>query len=182
MNRTDELLWRSRRFQVVRTHYPLDENTTETREVVRHVGAVAILPLVNERQVCLIRNFRVSIGQTLLELPAGTLEDNELPRLCAERELAEETGYHAASLREVHAFYPSPGILDERMHLFLAEGLTPGNPSRELSEHIENHILDWEDALQLADRGEIQDAKTLVGLFFYDRVLRRNLAKGDRRP
>ena len=168
----DELLLKTRRFNVVNAFHRVDANTVESREVIRHPGAVTILPWVNQQQICLIRNLRTSVGQTLLELPAGTLEPGESPDVCAQRELAEETGLRAASWRQLHAFYLSPGILDERMHLFLAKGITPGPPAREQGEHIENLIVDWNEALDMVATGEIQDAKTLVGILYYDQLLR----------
>jgi ADP-ribose pyrophosphatase len=168
----DELLLKTRRFNVVNAFHRVDANTVESREVIRHPGAVTILPWVNQQQVCLIRNFRMGVGQTLVELPAGTLEPDESPDVCAQRELAEETGLRAASWRQLHTFYLSPGILDERMHLFLAKGITPGTPAREQGEHIENLIVDWAEALDMVATGEIQDAKTLAGILYYDHLLR----------
>ncbi len=141
-----------------------------TKEVVRHPGAVVIIPLVSSDQVCLIRNHRVSVGQTLIELPAGTLEPGEPPLETAQRELLEETGYRCGSIRPLHAFYLSPGILDERMHLFVADQLQPGPPSREANEQIENLVVPWSEAMRMVSAGEIQDAKTLVGLLLWDRL------------
>jgi ADP-ribose pyrophosphatase len=158
------------RFTVVRESYPTSRGGERTREIVRHPGAVVILPLLDGGRVCLIRNFRVSVKQTLIELPAGTLEPPEEPIVTAERELAEETGYRAAKLRELHAFYLSPGILDEQMHLFLATGLTAGETAREAGEEIENLVLPWEEAVQMAVDGRIQDAKSIVGLLLADRL------------
>jgi ADP-ribose pyrophosphatase len=136
------------------------------REVVRHPGSVVIVPCVDDEHICLIRNYRLSVDQALIELPAGTLEDGESPHACAERELIEETGYRAAELSELTAFYAAPGILDEYMHLFLANGLTPGVAAREPGEEIENLVVTWDDALQRIARREIRDAKTIVGILF----------------
>lgn len=150
---------------------PTAEGNQREREVVRHPGAVTILPLLDDGRVCLIRNYRVSVDKTLIELPAGTLEPGEDPRVTAERELIEETGYRCAKIELLHAFYLSPGILDERMHLYIATGLTLGETAREEGELIENLLLPFEEALALIDRGEIQDAKTMAGLLFYERAL-----------
>ena len=106
--------------------------------MVRHPGAVTILPDLEDGRVCLIRNRRASVNKSLLELPAGTLEPGEDPVDCASRELAEETGYRSRSMKPIHEFFLSPGILDERMHLFHAQKLVPGYPEREPSEQIEN--------------------------------------------
>ena len=172
MSNESSVLLVTPRFTVVRESHPTSRGGVRTREIVRHPGAVVILPLLDDGRVCLIRNYRVSVKQTLIELPAGTLEPPEEPIVTAERELTEETGYRAAKLEELHAFYLSPGILDERMHLFLATGLTPGQPAREAGEEIENLVLPWEEAVQMALDGRIQDAKSIVGLLLVDRLKR----------
>src|SRR5688500_15876079 len=165
-----ELLLQTPRFRVVRETYVTSGGDMRSREIVRHPGAVVIVPLLDDGRVCLIRNWRVSVRQTLIELPAGTLEPPEPPQAAAARELAEETGYSAARIELVHHFYPAPGILDEKMHLFLAGGLTPGSPRREAGEEIENLLLPLDEAVALIFRGEIRDAKTLVGLLWAERL------------
>jgi ADP-ribose pyrophosphatase len=139
------------------------------RDVVLHPGAVAILPLVDAEHVCLLRNVRPATGETLWEIPAGTLEPNEPIEQAAARELAEETGYRAGRLHKLHAFYPSPGILSERTHLFLAEELTQGEMHLEADEAIEPHVVAWSQALAWCLDGTIRDAKTLVAILFWDR-------------
>jgi len=114
----------------------LDELTHEDgrpyrRDVVLHPGAVVILPLLDGERVVLLRNYRHAVGGTLWEVPAGTLEPPEPPEACAVRELIEETGYRAKKWRKLAEFYPSPGILSERMYLFAAEELTPGEMALE---------------------------------------------------
>lgn len=164
-----ETLLQTPRFRVVRETYGTSSGANRTREIVRHPGAVVLVPLLDDGRVCLIRNYRVSVQQTLIELPAGTLEPPEPPLACAQRELIEETGYRAASMEQLHAFYLSPGILDERMHLFLATGLTAGEPHREVGEEIENLLVPLAEAVAMIFRGEIQDAKTMVGLLWVER-------------
>ncbi|MBP90873.1 MAG: NUDIX hydrolase [Planctomycetaceae bacterium] len=161
------------RFRVEEVHQSLADGGTRTRAVVRHPGAVTIIPMVDSEHVCLIRNHRVSVQETLIELPAGTLEPPELPEATAYRELIEETGYRAQQLRSLHEFYLSPGILDERMHLFLAEELEFVGAQREPGEVIENLIVSWREAIKLVHDGVIQDAKTIVGLLMYDAILKR---------
>lgn len=158
------------RFRVEQVHQPLADGGTLTRAVVRHPGAVTIIPMVDPEHVCLIRNFRVSVQQTLVELPAGTLEPPDSPEATAHRELIEETGYRAGQLRQLHRFYLSPGILDERMHLFLAQQLDFVGARREPGEEIENLIVAWPEAIKLVRDGVIQDAKTIVGLLMYDAI------------
>jgi ADP-ribose pyrophosphatase len=167
-----KILLSGSRFHVEEVEQLLPDGATRTRQIVRHPGAVTILPLLDDGRVCLIRNFRISVEQTLIELPAGTLEPNEDPARTAERELIEETGYRAQSIAPLASFYLSPGILDERMHLFLATGLESVGAAREPGEQIENFVVPWPQAMDLIFQGAIQDAKTIVGLLYYDRLKR----------
>jgi len=168
-----ELLLKTKKFNVVRETVRTPGGNTKTREIVRHPGACVLVPLLDDGRVCLIRNFRISVNETLIELPAGTLEPNEPPHVTAERELIEETGYRATKIDLLHAFFLSPGILDEKMHLYLATGLTPGPTAREDGEEIENLVVPWPEAIDMVFRGAIKDAKTIVGLLWVDRS-RRN--------
>lgn len=161
-----DILYQARRFAVVQATQTTPTGKALSREVIRHPGAVVILPMVDDDHVCLIRSFRISVNRVLLELPAGTLEPNEPPAMTAERELIEETGYRADHMEFLHAFFLSPGILDERMHLYRATGLSLGPTAREEGEEIENLVLPLVEARQLIYRGEIQDAKTIVGLLW----------------
>lgn len=167
----EQLLLKTKRFQVVQVSEPRRDTTDAVRQIIRHPGAVTILPDLGDGRICLIRNHRLSVGRELIELPAGTLEPNEIPVDCARRELKEETGYQAQHFRLLHTFYLSPGILDERMYLFLAEGLVPGNPSREPGEQIENVVVTFQEAIEMVRHGRIEDAKTMVGLLYYNRFV-----------
>jgi ADP-ribose pyrophosphatase len=168
-----KLLLTTSRFRVEEVEQPVAGGGTRPRQIVRHPGAVTILPLVDDDHVCLIRNYRVSVERTLIELPAGTLEPGEAPEENARRELIEETGYTAGRIDKLHVFLLSPGILDEWMHLYVARDLALGPAAREPGEEIENLVVPWDEALAMIDRGEIQDAKTLVGLLWWDRARRR---------
>ncbi len=129
------------------------------RHVVRHPGGVAILP-VHGDDFLLIRNHRRAIEQTLLEVPAGTLEPGEDPRHAAVRELAEETGAVAGSWSSFGHLWPAPGFCDERLHLFIAEDLTLGAPHLEEHEEIECVLVPQSEAIKAAAAGEYPDAKT----------------------
>jgi len=126
--------------------------------------------MVDEDYVCLIQNYRVSVDRTLLEIPAGTLEGQATPLETARRELKEETGYEAATIKQIAWFYLSPGVLDEKMTVFVAESLTVGKPQREIGEDIENRVVKWDEAINMIFSGEITDAKTIAGLLIYDRM------------
>jgi len=155
------------RFAVEDVYQKLDDGSEHHRQIVRHPGAVVILPLVDDDHICMIYTYRVAIDRWILELPAGTLETGEPPIETASRELIEETGYRAASVRHAHSFNMSPGILDERMHFYVASGLRAGDPSREVGEQIANRIYSWSEVDQLLRDGKIEDAKTLVALLWY---------------
>ncbi len=167
---TPEILLQARRFRVEQVVQVAKDGSRHTREVVRHPGAVVILPLLSDGRICFVRNFRIAVRETLIELPAGTLEAGEDPAETALRELAEETGYRAGRIRRLLEFCMSPGILDERMHLFLAEDLRLGEMALEGGEEIEPFLASWDEALGMIERGEIRDAKTLVGLLYYGRL------------
>jgi ADP-ribose pyrophosphatase len=162
-------LLKTRRFQVVEETIARPDGTSATCQFITHPGSVAILPFVDESHVCLIRSRRLTVGETLIEIPAGTREPNEPPLETARRELAEETGYHAAQFDELTTFYPSPGISNEQMWIFVASGLTAGTPAREANEEIENLVVSWDEALTMIDRGEIHDGKTTVAFLQWQR-------------
>jgi len=171
-NQSPRVLFQGARFSVVELDQRLADGRRAARQAIMHPGAVVIVPLLPDDRVCLIRNERIAVGKTLVELPAGTLDRPEPPRQTAERELAEETGYSAARWRELPGFYMSPGILCERMHVFVAEDLTAGDPAREAGEIIDNLVVPWSEALAMVERGDIEDAKTICALLVWDRLRR----------
>src|SRR5436309_1627786 len=136
-----------------------------TREVVEHPGAVAIVPLHDDGRVVLVRQYRHAVGRSLLEIPAGTLDQGEeSAEAAAARELQEETGYRAARLTPLATFYPAPGFATERMTVFLATGLTDGDQGQMEDENITVETIPLAELPALLARGELADAKTLVGL------------------
>ena len=143
-----------------------DTGVRETAyDVVHHPGAVAIVPLFGDGTIALLSQFRYAVGETIWEIPAGTLSPDETVAACAERELAEETGYRAEKWTQLSRFYTTPGFTDEEMYLFLAEQLTETDGELDEDEDIEVHRVPLETALEWVADGRIQDAKTLVGLF-----------------
>ncbi len=130
-------------------------------------GAVAILLLVDANNVCLLRNFRFPLGETLWEIPAGTLEPGEEVLHAAQRELAEESGYRAAAWEKLTAFYPSPGIMNEVLHVFVARDLTPGEMRPEVDEQLEPITVPLAQALAWVHDGTIRDAKTMIALLLW---------------
>lgn len=159
------VLLEAARFRVVEQAIPRPAGTL-VRQFVVHPGAVVVVPRTDDGRVCLIRNHRTAVGKTLVELPAGTREPDEPPEVTARRELAEETGYQAATITPLPPFFMSPGILNERMHPFLATGLAEGPPAREPGEEIENLLVPWNEAIEMIRSGEIEDAKTVAALLY----------------
>ncbi len=139
------------------------------REVVRHPGAAVLLPVTDDRRVILVRQFRYAAREILLEVPAGTIDPGETPEETASRELVEETGYHAGRLEKLMEFFPSPGILAERMHLFLATELEKRERSLDEDESLELVELGFEEALALEPGTDVRDGKTIVALSFLRR-------------
>ncbi len=140
-------------------------------EILRHPGASAVVPFLDpprdtDPRVVLIRQFRHAADGYIWEVPAGRLDAGESPETCARRELEEETGMRARRLERLTTIHTTPGFTDERIHLFLAEGLDPGAEHREADEFMELHTLRWSQVLRLVESGEIVDGKTLVSLLF----------------
>jgi ADP-ribose pyrophosphatase len=134
-----------------------------TLEVVEHPGAVAMVAMLPDREIVLVRQTRHAVGRMLFEIPAGTIEPPETPDACARRELAEEAGYAAHTWERLATFYPAPGFSNEEMHLFLAEDLHPAPAERE-EEDLTVHRVPLAVARRLVATGEIRDAKSIVGV------------------
>ena len=159
-----EVLFRGRRFRVERVPQPCADGSVRDREVVVHPGSVVVVPFVTPATVCLVEVVRVAVGKTLLELPAGTLDRDEPPIATAARELAEETGFQAGRIEPVGSFWMSPGILRERMHLFVAHDLVAGEQAPEPGELIRPRVVLWDEAVEMCLDGRIDDAKSVAGI------------------
>lgn len=140
-------------------------------EMIRHPGASAIVPFLSDPlgedpQILLIRQYRHAADGYLYEIPAGRLDPGEDPTTCALRELKEETGCSATGMERLFTLYTTPGFTDEKIHVFMATGLEAGQSSREADEFLDLHPLPLSKALRMIEVGEIQDAKTALGLLF----------------
>src|SRR5262249_7045441 len=134
---TRRVIFRGRKVDLALQQVRLGDGALAEREVVLHRGAVALVPMVDERHVCLVRNRRFAVDKTLLEVPAGTIDPGESPDQTAERELLEETGYQAGRIRRIREWYVSPGVMTERMYLYLCEELRPGPVEHQLDEQLQ---------------------------------------------
>ncbi len=154
------------------------DGTRATREIADHPGAVAIVAIDDEDRVLLVRQYRLAVGEALLEIPAGTLDltadgSVEDPDEAARRELEEETGARAGSWQLLGRFYTAPGFASELMHLYLATDLRAADGERLHPDPDERLILErmpWEEAIAAAEQGQFRDAKTLVGLLMVARL------------
>jgi len=152
----------------------LPNGSRVVREIAVNNGGVTVVALTERREVRLVRQFRAAAQTWVTELPAGKLEPGEDPAEGAVRELAEETGDRAARWQKLSGFFPSPAILTEYIHVYLATGLTPGPSNLEADEFLQVLTVPLADALQMVARGEIEDAKTIIGLLLARQVLDLN--------
>ncbi len=166
-----EYLYRGRVIKLRLDQVRLPNRNIVAREVVEHAGAAAIVALDDAANVLLVRQHRAGAARELLEIPAGTLEAGEDPTRCATRELTEETGYRAQQWDDLGYFYSSPGFCTEIMRLFLARQLTFDKPSPEEDELIHVERVPLAEAIRMIERGDIVDAKTMIGLLRVARVL-----------
>ncbi len=147
------------------------DGSTGELEMFRHPGASAVVPFLsdpagNDPQVMLIKQYRYAADGYLYEIPAGRLDEGEDPADCARRELEEETGCTAERVERLTTIYSTPGFVDERIHLFMAVGLTMGEHQRERDEFLEVVQMTLSQALGMIEKGEISDAKTVIGLLY----------------
>jgi len=145
----------------------LEDGKKAKREVVEHRGAVVIVPLLEGERIVMVKQYRYPVGEDLLELPAGTLEEGESPLEGAKRELLEETGYTAQKMTELTSFYSSPGFCDERIHLFLAKGLKAKKQDLDSDERIDVELYTLDELVNMIKGGKIRDAKSIVGILYY---------------
>jgi ADP-ribose pyrophosphatase len=148
----------------------LPDGRQATREYIVHPGAVAVIPLLDNGEVVMERQFRYPLRCDLYEIPAGKLDPGETPLLCGQRELLEETGYVASKWRFVATIHPCIGYSDESISLYLAEGLSLGPHQRDGDEFLETFTLPLAEALEWVRIGRITDVKTVIGLFWAEKL------------
>ncbi len=147
------------------------DGSTGELEMVRHPGASAIVPFLSDPagedpQLLLLKQYRYAAESVLYEVPAGRLDAGETPLACAHRELLEETGCRAERMEPLFSMFTTPGFTDEKIHLFMAVGLTVGESKREADEFIELERVRLSRALEMIEQGIIQDAKTALAILY----------------
>lgn len=160
-------LFQGRIIRLVERDLVLPTGRRTTYHVVEHPGAVAIVPVHQNGDVVLIKQFRPTIGEEIYEIPAGTMEKGEAPLATAKREIIEETGFKAKQWSKVAEFYTAPGFCDELMHVYVARGLTPATAPGDEDEIITAVRMPLSDAMKLIRSRRIRDAKSIAGLLIY---------------
>ncbi len=172
---TETEIWRSPLLRVVKGRFAAPGGEEFDRDIVHHPGAVVVVPMIDDRRVVVIRQYRAAIDAEILELPAGKRDvDGEAPEVTAARELEEEVGRTAGSIDLLARFYNSPGFSDELSHVFLARDLTKVDNSLQGIEenHMTEEELSLDDLDELVASGALLDAKTIIGLTLAARALR----------
>ena len=164
------VIYRGRKIDLALQLVTLASGEPGEREVVIHRGAVALLPMVDADHVCLVKNGRFAVNKTLLEVPAGTIDEGETPDATAPRELREETGYTAGKITKLGEWWVSPGVMTERMSLYLCEDLAPGPTEHQPDERLEPIVVPWSEALEMVKDGRIDDAKSMLAILIGDRM------------
>lgn len=160
-----ELVYQGKAFNVRRDQVRMPDNQIAILDIVDHPGAVTLVPVDEQDRIWFVRQYRHSTGEVLLELPAGTLEVNEPPEQCAYREVREETGMAAGSLRKIGEFFLAPGYSTEFMYIFLATQLIEDPLQGDEDEFLSVEAIPAGVAFQMAESGQIRDAKSLAALF-----------------
>ena len=161
-------------FKLIRENVTLENGTTTDVEFIEHPGATAVIPFLDDNRIVLLKQYRHALKKYIWEIPAGTLDPKEEIISCAKRELIEETGYSAAQWHRLGEITPVPGYSNERIHIFLATELQPANQNLDEDEVIQVQAVDFLKAIEMIGDGEIQDAKSIAGLFLASQWLKSN--------
>ena len=160
-----QILHRGRVYNLIRENVTLDNGVITDMEFVEHPGATAIIPMLNESRIILLKQYRHALRKYIWEIPAGTIDPQESVINCAKRELIEETGYSAEQWHKLGEITPVPGYSDERIHIYLATDLLPAGQNLDRDEIINVHEIEFNEAMEMVNAGKIQDAKSIAGLF-----------------
>jgi ADP-ribose pyrophosphatase len=170
---SSEIVFQGSLLHVRRDQVRLPSGFETGREYIVHPGAVLVVPVLDDGRLVFERQFRYPLRKAFIELPAGKIDPNEDTLLTGQRELLEETGYSARDWRYLAALHPCIGYSDEIIHVYLATGLQEGEHSREHDESLEVFTMTLEHAMEALRRGEITDGKTMIALFWAEKLLTR---------
>lgn len=165
--KNSDTLFNGRIVSLAIEEHQLPDGRCASFEVVHHPGGAAVLPLLDDGRVVLIRQFRPALGGMVLEIPAGRLEPGEAPEACARRELREEVGYRAENLEKLGEMLPAVGFCDERIHLFVADGLSSVPQALEPDEYLEVLRLPLASVMRMVNEGLLPDGKTQLALLLW---------------
>ncbi|MFH1227184.1 MAG: NUDIX hydrolase [Planctomycetota bacterium] len=159
-------IYRGRIFNIVKSRLSGPDGRRFERDTIVHPGASAMIPIISKDKVLLVSQFRYATGQSLWEIPAGTLDKNEPPARCARRELQEETRYTARTMKKILSFFSCPGFCTEKIHLFAAKGLAKAKTEshQDADEYINCRAFTRRDISRMLRTGRIKDAKSIIGL------------------
>ena len=166
---TTKTVYKGRLLTVLEDEVRLPDGKQARREYVQHPGATAMVPMLDDRTVVLVRQYRYPVSRHFYEIPAGKIDAGEAPEATARRELREECGYEAADWRHLTTIHPCIGYSDERIELYLAQGLTQVGDARDDGEFLETLHVGLAEALDWVREGKITDPKTMIGLLWVEK-------------
>lgn len=173
-----EIVYPGKAFTIRRDRVRLPDGRTSKLDIVEHHGSVVLIPIDEDGNLLFVRQYRHAAAREMLELPAGTLDEGELPLACAARELREETGQAARQLDDLGGFYLAPGYSTEYMFVFLARGLYYSPLEADADEFLRVETIPLEQALQMAEKGSLPDSKSLAALWLARTTLQQILDSG----
>ncbi|MBD7914500.1 NUDIX hydrolase [Clostridium sp. Sa3CUN1] len=162
----EKLIYKGSFIDVLNINVELPNGKNTSRDIIKHPGATAIIPFIDEENIILVEQFRLALNKNLLEIPAGKLDKGEEPIKCAKRELQEETGYIANNLEYLGCMATAPGFCDEIIYLYKASNLTIGNKNEDDDEFTNVKIVNINKVKEMIKNGEIIDGKT-ISIFTY---------------
>lgn len=169
----EDVAWRGSFFDIDRLTTRLPNGRTAQRDVLRHPGAVAVVALTEDGRICLVRQYRAALDRVTVEIPAGKLDPGEDPLACAERELLEETGMRARKMAFLTTLDCAVGYSDERIHIYLATGLSLDRSNPDADEFINVDLVRLPELIDAVLDGRIEDSKTIVGALVCDAIAHR---------
>ena len=170
---SEDVAWQGMIFDIDRLSTRLPNGRTAQRDVLRHPGAVAVVALTDDGRICLVRQYRATLDRVTVEIPAGKLDPGEDPLACAERELLEETGMRAEKMAFLTTIVPAVGYSDERIHIYMATGLSFDHSNPDADEFINVDLVELPELIDAVLDGRIEDSKTIVGALVCDAIAHR---------